>query len=372
MKKSIRFTLLLFILTVFSTPAYAAETLPSLLNAKDIYEKCSSAVFFIETFDMQGNSYGNGSGFIISNTGLAVTNLHVLNGAFSATATLSDSKELTVQNVLGYSEAADLAVIQLNGSKLPFLNVGDSAKTKGGEKIYTIGSPMGLSNTISEGIISNPNRMVNETNYMQISAPISHGSSGGALINEKGQAIGVTTAGYVEGQNLNFAVPINPVKTILNGKNPSISLKELTEKVTMSEYAAIPQAFESFDYEAEPNDSSEMAQFIENGTSMVGAIDKKTADYYFAACNIPGTVYVYCFGDGKELDGATLTLEAGANKQKVTGDAYTLSSGETAIGVAMDVAIPDYAEILLQRKDGKTMPDIGYVFYYEFVPKAAE
>ena len=179
------------------------------LNAEQIYARCAPAVFYIEVYNKSGQMLGSGSGVFLSEDGLAITNHHVVEDAYSAKIQTTDGK---VYNVSGYyeaKEAIDMALIQIDGSGFSYMEIGDSKNIAGGQSIFTIGSPLGLDNTISTGIISNPNRVLGGLGYIQISAPISHGSSGGALINDKGQLIGITSAGFDDGQNLNLAVPIH-------------------------------------------------------------------------------------------------------------------------------------------------------------------
>ena len=101
---------------------------------------------------------------------------------------------------------------------------GDSTAVAGGQNIFAIGSPLGLDNTISQGIISNPNRVVDGLGYIQTTAPISHGSSGGALINDRGELIGITSAGFEDGQNLNLAVPISRYADLDTGSLKSLPI----------------------------------------------------------------------------------------------------------------------------------------------------
>lgn len=180
------------------------------MSAQDVYAACSDAVFYIETFDASGRAFAVGSGFFIDESGIAVTNCHVLENAYSATAKLSDGRKCDIVGVLCFDDNVDYAIIKVSGSHFPVLKVGDSKQVSGGEVIYAIGNPLGLTNTISDGIVSNPYRE-DLDGMIQITAPISRGSSGGALVNVRGEVVGVTTASLSSGQNLNFAVPINSV-----------------------------------------------------------------------------------------------------------------------------------------------------------------
>ncbi|MDR2605674.1 MAG: trypsin-like peptidase domain-containing protein [Oscillospiraceae bacterium] len=189
-----------------------------LLTSTEISVLCSPAVFYIETYDYFNKIIGSGSGFFISSAGAAVTNYHVIDGAYSAKITTTDGIVHDVLGVQDYldDEHGDIALIQVFGTNFTALNIGDSSAVKQGEKVYAIGSPLGLDNTMSDGIVSAPARTIYEgaLPYIQISVPISAGSSGGALINEYGQVIGVTTAGFADGNNLNLATPIANLLTL--------------------------------------------------------------------------------------------------------------------------------------------------------------
>ena len=204
------------------TPVYATATeIPAQagassakLSAEQIYSKCSPAVFYIEVYNSRGLPVSTGSGFFISKDGTAVTNYHVTEGASALKIYLPDGRTYWVDSIVSASAAKDIAIIKVKGSNFPYLEIGDSDTVRGGQAIFAIGSPLGLSNTISDGIVSNPSRSISGLNYIQISAPISHGSSGGALLNQAGQVIGITSAGFDDGQNLNLAIPINLIYTI--------------------------------------------------------------------------------------------------------------------------------------------------------------
>jgi len=203
------------------------------LSSEEIYSKCSPAVFCIQTYDVYGRPYALGSGFFIDQSGIAVTNHHVLENAVSATATLANGSVRAISGVIYYSDEDDYAVIKVEGSGYTSLPLGDSSSIAGGQSIYTIGNPQGLTNTIANGIISNPSR-ADFNGMIQITAPISSGSSGGALINEYGQVLGVTTGSLTSGQNLNFAVPISYV--IDEGENIA-NMPRTYGMYTMTEYA---------------------------------------------------------------------------------------------------------------------------------------
>lgn len=195
---------------------------------KDLSEIVSPAVVYIETFLNDGTPLATGSGFIVDKDGIVVTNYHVINGAVSATVKLIDGSTYKVINIIGFDANQDLAVLKINGSNLPTVKLGDSNKISNGEKIVAIGSPKGLENSISEGIISNKSRSIDRLKFIQFTAPISAGSSGGALINYNAEIIGITSATRKDSQNINLAIPINEYKILSKDKN--LSLKEVYQK----------------------------------------------------------------------------------------------------------------------------------------------
>ncbi len=185
----------------------------TVLTAKQIAEKCSPAVFYIETYSFNGSLRGSGSGFFISEDGLAVTNCHVVTNSIHVKITTHDGTVYDDVEIIDYDGENDLVLLRVKGGSFPYLEMGNSDTVKQGEKVYAIGSPLGFDNTLSEGIISNPNRIMGDMRYIQISVPIDHGSSGGALIDETGKVIGVTSSGIDESTaDLNFAIPILDIK----------------------------------------------------------------------------------------------------------------------------------------------------------------
>lgn len=195
----------------------------STLTAEQIYAKCSSAVFSLITYDKEGKAFSSGSGVFLSSDGEAVTNWHVLDGAASAKITTIDGKTYAVSGVYDYDAENDLARIQIQGSGFTAMQADYSGTLITGSTVYAIGNPMGLENSISAGIISSARRVVNGVTFIQVTTPISSGSSGGALINEKGELIGITSATVSNGQNLNLAIPISALTPLTHNTCRSVS-----------------------------------------------------------------------------------------------------------------------------------------------------
>ena len=172
-----------------------------------IFEKYCTAVFMVFTSD--GMSEFQGSGFFISDDGVAVSNYHVFKGTTKGLEVikLTDGGTFKIQEVIAYNEDKDYILFRvgLGNHKVNYIPISHTIP-RVGEKAYAIGSPRGLENTFSSGEIS----QIRDSQWLQISVPIDHGSSGGALINNYGEAIGITTAGIDDsGANLNFALSIS-------------------------------------------------------------------------------------------------------------------------------------------------------------------
>jgi len=170
----------------------------------------------------QAIARGTGSGFIVKSDGLVMTNAHVVDGADQVTVKLKDGREFTGQ-VVGEDKLTDVAVVKIQASNLPTVEIGNSDQLRPGEWAIAIGNPLGLDNTVTAGIISGTGRSSSEigspdrrTNYIQTDAAINPGNSGGPLLNQSGQVIGINTAIIGGAQGLGFAIPINKAQQIAN------------------------------------------------------------------------------------------------------------------------------------------------------------
>ncbi|KQN96009.1 stalk domain-containing protein [Paenibacillus sp. Leaf72] len=170
------------------------------LTPKEIVEQNDESVVLITT------NKALGSGVVIGDRWI-LTNNHVIEDASSATITSIYGDEYKVQGVVVNRPSSDLAIIQTDESLyLEPVSVGYTVPEKG-DKVVAIGSPLGIQNTVSDGLVSNISYEDGLT-YIQTSAPIDHGSSGGALFDEYGDLVGITTAGYTSQADLNFAVSV--------------------------------------------------------------------------------------------------------------------------------------------------------------------
>jgi tetratricopeptide (TPR) repeat protein len=181
------------------------------LSAEQIYEKVKDAVVVILAYDYADELAAQGSGVILNDKGYVVTNYHVLTGN-ERLEIMHGEEIIPYVDIIGINVEKDILILKIEEKKFPAVKLGDVKSLKVGQRVYAIGSPMGFENTISEGIISGL-RSYEELskNYIQITASISPGSSGGAVVNDKGELIGISTLTAKEGQNLNFAIPIDDI-----------------------------------------------------------------------------------------------------------------------------------------------------------------
>lgn len=188
------------------------------LSAGEIFKRSSPAVVLIVVRDQNLKPIGHGSGFLVSSDGVVVTNHHVVEEAAFVTVVLPSKATLFAEGVLALDEEADLAVLKVNGTGLPFLKLAaGNAFPEVGSRVYAIGSPQGLANSLSEGLVSGLRDQGDDLKVIQTTTPFSEGSSGGPLLDADGHVVGVTTSVLVGPtvQNLNFAVSARNVHRIL-------------------------------------------------------------------------------------------------------------------------------------------------------------
>jgi S1-C subfamily serine protease len=195
------------------------------------------SVITLVTYDNHNRELSQGSGFVLTRDGLAATNFHVLQDAYRAEATLGDGRLYHVLRVHGFDVGRDLVVFQLGKmrsgrverpSGLRPLRLGASSEVKVGDRIATISSPKGLANTVSDGLVSAIRDDEGER-LIQISAPISPGSSGGPVFDAAGRVVGIATLQMSEGQNLNFATPIDSLRDLLP-RRENLTLAEFQKR----------------------------------------------------------------------------------------------------------------------------------------------
>jgi len=190
------------------------------------------SVVLITITDDKGQLISLGSGFFIRDN-IVVTNIHVIEGGKKGYLKLiGQTPVYEIDGIIGIDTIHDLVLLSVKSVKCPSLIIGDSNKIEVGDEVYAIGNPLGLEGTFSEGIIGGI-RKIDDYTLIQISAPISHGSSGGPILNSTGKVIGVAVSTFIEGQNLNFAIPSIYVTTLLDHIIP---LLQLSNNITNKEF----------------------------------------------------------------------------------------------------------------------------------------
>ena len=195
------------------------------LALRDLVEEIGEAVVMVRT------PTGLGSGFIIHPDGYVVTNDHVIAGErkISITQFRKTEVELTKVNfenvrIVASSAENDLALLKIEDTlkgPLPTVPLGDSDEVKQGQRVFAVGSPLGLERSVSEGIVSLRNRLISGRLHVQTTAEISPGNSGGPLFNYRGEVIGVNNMKVVAtgAEGLGFAIPVESVKTFLKNRD---------------------------------------------------------------------------------------------------------------------------------------------------------
>ena len=228
------------IFVLLSVLGFAAAFFPNgrAASTEDIFKQARGAVVEILTQDKAGTPLKTGTGFFVSADGILLTNRHVVEGAASIGAKTEQGAYFFCQGILAEPKDADLVVLKFEAKDVPFLELASGIHGAPGQKVIVIGNPLGLEGTVSEGIIS---AIRSDQGLVQISAPISPGSSGSPVLTEDGKVIGVATLQSREGQNLNFAISAAAAQAALAGldqKKPVASLAEATPKSNASENQA--------------------------------------------------------------------------------------------------------------------------------------
>lgn len=195
-------------------------------TATEIYDMYLNSVGEITVYNKNGQALSLGTGFVYSADGKIITNYHVIEDGYSAEITLG-GKTYKIQKVLAYDKNIDLAVLKINATGLPAVKLCKTSH-KVGEKVYAFGSSQGLTATFSDGMITTSCREVEGVKHVQHDAPISSGNSGGPLINNYGEVIGVNTWTLLDSQNLNFAILVSEFDN-LNYSNP-MTMAQFYEK----------------------------------------------------------------------------------------------------------------------------------------------
>src|SRR5438132_14285630 len=196
---------------------FAQDELP------DLVRRIKPAAVAIETFDARGEKLSRGSGFFVDKDRV-VTNRHVIEGAYRAEVHLNSGNNFPVKNVLGVDAEGDLALLKVDApqSLVRPLSL-ERTSPQEGESIVVIGNPFGLEGSVTNGIVSAVRDIPTFGRIIQITAPISPGSSGSPVVNMRGQVIGVATLQITGGQSINLAIPSERISQLQTGTAMSLA-----------------------------------------------------------------------------------------------------------------------------------------------------
>lgn len=210
--------LIIFLSLLFTIPVYSFEFRHN--NASNIYEKINPAIVSVDT--QLGDGFSCGTGCIIDKNGTILTSAHILEGGSDIIVTMSNGQDYKAKILKMYGEKKDIALLKINVPyELQTVKFGDSSKIKVGDDVLAIGNPFGFKGTFTKGILS---RIDYSKNKLQTDAVINPGSSGGPLLNTKGEIIGINQAIYNPDNNISnigigFATPVNLIKEYMQEKD---------------------------------------------------------------------------------------------------------------------------------------------------------
>ena len=184
---------------------------------QQIAKKALNSTVLIVMENANGQPVSSGSGFFVG-SGMITTNLHVVEGVFNGyVKRVGTDNKHRIEGIIAMDSRQDLVILKVSDVGAPALSLGKSDKVQVGESVYVAGNPIGfLEGTFSDGIVSGVREFNINSQRIQITAPISKGSSGGPVLNSKGKVIGIAVSTITAGQNLNFAIPSNYLKELLS------------------------------------------------------------------------------------------------------------------------------------------------------------
>jgi serine protease Do len=303
---------------------------------------------------------GVGSGFIMSREGYILTNNHVVEEADQIKVKLSNGKEYEGK-VIGRDPKTDLALVKIEGAPdLQSLSLGNSEDLKVGSWVVAVGSPFGLEQTVTAGIVSAKGRVIGSgpyDNFIQTDASINPGNSGGPLINTKGEVVGINTAIIAEGQGIGFAIPINTAKEIV----PQLEEKGHVTRgwLGVSIQEVTPALAKSFDLKEKQG--ALVAQVVSGGPAEKAGIEQgdvilrfdgkeiaesKDLPRIVSSTSVGKTVTVKLLRNGKVVE---RQVKVGEMEEKV--DISKLPSSHKTLGIAVQNLTPEIAKELGVKRD---------------------
>lgn len=254
------FSAILFAITLFAVASFGQDFLPELVK------RIKPSAVAIETFNSRGDSVSRGSGFFIA-VDRVITNRHVIERSSRVEIHLLDGKKFVAKGVLAVDGEGDLALLQVEvpkGLAIPLPIVRNVPQE--GESIVVIGNPFGLEGSVSDGIVSAVREISGYGKIIQITAPISPGSSGSPVVNMAGQVIGVATLQAAEGQSLNFAVPAERISQLKVNELQTVS--SLTAETQKNKRANAERAYSQGVAQLSRDDYARALPFFERASEL--------------------------------------------------------------------------------------------------------
>ncbi|HZP34108.1 MAG TPA: DegQ family serine endoprotease [Candidatus Acidoferrales bacterium] len=307
-----------------------------------------------------------GSGVIVNPDGYILTNNHVVDGASDVQVTLSDKRQLKAK-IIGTDPRTDIAVLKIQASSLATVTLGDSTKAKVGDIVLAIGDPFGIGETVTMGIVSAKGRRdlrlegpEGYEDFIQTDASINPGNSGGALVNTRGELIGINTAIISNGgggnQGIGFAVPVNMARTVMEqilktGKVVrgylGVSIQEVTPDLAKA--FNLPSAEGALVGDVQP-DSPGAKAGLQKGDVITALNGQRVSDYHDLRLRIsqlaPGTaVKLEVYRSGQKQD-MTATLGEFPEKTQTAQNGAPESEGQALEGVQVENLTNDIAQQL--------------------------
>ncbi len=302
------------------------------MTAVEIAAAASPAVFMMEVGSPLTDEYSTGSGFFISADGVAITNHHVIEKGTEAYVVTAEKRKYPVESVLFASETLDMVVLKVSmtdsssvkRAAFPYLLLGDSDAVQNGETVYAIGSPLGLDNSISNGIVNNRDRDLFDRRWIQTSAPTSPGNSGGPLLNDRGNVIGINTAKVVGGENINLSGKINDIKGVDLAVSPTPFHRFYPEAFLASlesQFLPFENYFSETDYGEDAGTIQDDTYIAEAGLTIKGTFANwKDVDVY--SLRVPTECTISVVAQGEEMPFNEALEAIGQRTHGVSGEQY--------------------------------------------------
>lgn len=322
------------------------------LSAKEIYAKCAPATVELQITTYDGEAIG--SGFFIR-SGILVTNYHVIEGANKIQVETYDGKLYDAQYILGYDKDYDIAILSIDAAtEYLTLNKGDISV---GETVYALGSPRGLTGSLSQGIVSSASRIYNNVEYIQTTAPISAGNSGGPLINAYGEVIGINDFILLDSQNLNFALNVFQISKV--NLDSTIKAEDFYASNKEAEPARVNE-------DSSKSSSPYTAQLIASNTIVSGSLSQSNiVDAYHINLTQEGEIVAVCQPTDKENFNDLNFVITDLSGNKVADSTAATSDGSQYLALSSTLPAGDYYILVYSDSNYLNNP-LDYMFYVTY------